>query len=154
MKQIVGDMWEFASQYDAVCITTNGYIRGDGNAVMGRGCALEAAKRWPQLPKALGGLIRLSGNHVHWLKHVVMDDLPVELVSFPVKYRWDKPADIGLIRESAQELVEMVGRKKWSDVLIPRPGCGNGRLHWDDVRPVLAAVFDDRFTVISKPGER
>lgn len=57
----------FTYQCDAACITTNGFIKANGEAVMGRGCALEAAQAFPNVPKLLGALITSKGNRVHQL---------------------------------------------------------------------------------------
>lgn len=85
---------------------------------------------------------------------------------------WDLYEDIELIYRSACELVDLVNRNiggitrlpdddpncpgesrilgLWRYILLPRPGCGNGSLNWErDVRPVLAPVLDDRFSVIT-----
>lgn len=78
---------------DAICLTTNGAVKGTGQAVMGRGCAREAAHRWPALPQRLGDLLRASGNRVHLLTIPGPDGpslashgpLPFHLLSFPVK---------------------------------------------------------------------
>ena len=62
-----------------------------------------------------------------------------------------------LIRRSARQLVALANKFGYREVLIPRPGSGNGKLSWeDDVKPVLAGILDDRFTLVtfptSKPG--
>lgn len=57
----------FAQDADAVGITTNGAVDRLGRAVMGRGCALQAAQRRPALPVVLGAALRARGNHVHLL---------------------------------------------------------------------------------------
>jgi len=94
MIEIVGDMWKAGVNYDAVCITTNGAIRkSDGCAVMGRGCAKDAAKLWSDIPRILGDLIQENGNVVQLLKVVMMPPglrcatfvKTVQMVSFPVK---------------------------------------------------------------------
>jgi hypothetical protein len=36
----------------------------------------------------------------------------------------------------------------WTTVIMPRPGCGNGRLRWQDVSKVLSDILDDRFVVV------
>lgn len=36
------DLWNYLKLVDALCITTNMFVKLDGSSVMGRGCALEA----------------------------------------------------------------------------------------------------------------
>ena len=37
----------------------------------------------------------------------------------------------------------------WSKVLIPRPGCGYGELNWQDIKPLLESILDDRFISVT-----
>jgi len=71
------------------------------------------------------------------------------LVSMPVKHHWRDRADPELIVTSAKQLVQMADKFEWHSIVVPRPGCGNGGLTWNDVRPLLEPIFDDRFTVVS-----
>lgn len=73
---------------------------------------------------------------------------PPSLVIFPVKHAWYEPADLDLIRQSAIELLTLTAAQGWKTVLLPRPGCGNGQLTWDQVRPVIAPFLNDRFVVV------
>lgn len=153
MREARGNLWTFPA--DARVITTNGSVRHDGRAVMGRGCAQEAMEQWPYLPAVLGDKLARFGNYVHYLGFVqrTLDrcGAPIDatdLFSFPVKHLWFEKADTELILRSARELVELVGRDGFSRVVLPRPGCGNGRLQWETVGPLLAQVLDDRFYVI------
>lgn len=59
-------------------------------------------------------------------------------------------ADRHLIQQSAERLMLMVNDNQWSSVYLPRPGCGNGQLHWArDVQPILAPILDDRIAIIT-----
>lgn len=142
MKEIKGNMFKLLTEYDAICITTNGTVKKDGCAVMGRGCALEAKRLWWRIDKRLGGLIELNGNITQILGTVGN----CKIIAFPVKHHWSQEADLELIEKSARKLVEITGENE--KVLIPRPGCGNGKLDWKDVRPVLEEILDDRFYII------
>jgi hypothetical protein len=146
MIEVYGNLWTYQPA-DAICITTNGYVTKEGHATMGAGCALEAKARYPGISKVLGDLIFHWGNHVFWLGK--KDPF---LFSFPVKVHWGQPANLGLIAQSANELVERVNEEpwdQWTDILIPRPGCGNGRLSWEQVKPVINPILDDRFKIIT-----
>lgn len=143
MKEARGNLWTMPA--DLRCITTNGFVKATGHLVMGRGCAMEARDMYPGLDLQLGALVRKHGNHVHYLAL----DLQTRLASFPVKHNWWEKADITLIERSAHELVRLVDSIGYHNVVIPRPGCGNGGLHWDHVRAVIAPILDDRFTVIT-----
>jgi len=78
MREVFGNLWDFAG---IVAITTNGFVKKDGSCVMGRGCAREAAARFPTLPFQLGRKIRAEGNHVFYFPEY-------KLLSFPVKHVW------------------------------------------------------------------
>jgi hypothetical protein len=153
MLETYGNLWELAdSGCDALVITTNGYVRRDGRAVMGKGIAKEAADRYLELPGMLGLALRKEGNHCF-----VFAYQPYDIVTFPVKptfgpnYEpgWRMRADITLIEKSARELVTFADRYDWTDVLAPRFGCGNGQLLWKNVKPVVKEILDDRFTVVT-----
>ncbi len=141
MIEVFGNLWAYPAH--ARCITTNGYVRRDGCAVMGRGCAWEAARRYPKLAKYYGTRLKKEGNHV-----MILMRSPL-LLAFPVKHHWSEPADLALIEQSAvqlQAVFELAGKM----IVLPRPGCGNGQRDWDrEVKPLIASILDDRFHVIT-----
>jgi hypothetical protein len=147
-----------------VVITTNGYVKADGTAVMGRGCAHQAARRWPWLPRALGLSLRSKGNVVAEISRFVMYPVKPEYVAERVNVLprlrqsirgpgpwpgWMSYADLELVERSAEQIQAMAVAAGWQHVLMPRPGCGNGELSWDDVVKRLSRVLDDRFTVVT-----
>lgn len=143
MIELTGDLWSFhPSGY--VCITTNGYVKSNGECVMGRGVAYQATQRFPGIALEIGTLIRSKGNHVHVLPHM-------DLITLPVKHHWKEQADLVLIQRSIKELEEWWFHSRVeSYIYLPRPGCGNGRLQWPDVRPLLEGL-SDQFIVVNQP---
>lgn len=155
MIEARGNLWTYlgaAGFGGARVITTNGFVKANGECVMGRGCAREARDRWPWLAKMLGAIIREDGNHVY--------RFPMDwgsLVTFPAKPErgpngepgWQARAEPALIERSAAELVRIVDGFDLPWCVLPRPGCGNGGLAWEDVRPLLEPLLDDRFHVIT-----
>src|SRR5439155_3761011 len=111
VKQTTGDLWRLPA--DARCITTNGAVRKDGCAIMGRGVAAQAKERWPAVPKWLGDSITSLGNHVDdfFLRHNDPDMAP--LVAFPVKHHWQQAADLDLILRSCRELMDLADERPW-----------------------------------------
>lgn len=158
---------------DAICITTNGFVKSDGKCVMGRGCAAQAKKMFPTIDMMLGSHIKSKGNVPG-----VIGASPYgwSIVSFPVKPKgvkvatncanlvehmrdnfsvgdiapgWAAKADPVIIQQSAIGLKILTDRNNWKIVILPRPGCGAGELQWEEVRPILAEVLDDRFYAIT-----
>jgi len=145
MRTEIGNLWYLPA--DARCITTNGSVRSDVTCPMGRGVARQARLRYPGVDAYLGLLIKDHGNVPHiLLQHIKEGGF---LVSFPVKHAWYEAADPILIEQSATLLMEMIEAEGWKRVLLPRPGCGNGRLTWDEVRPVIRPILDRRVIVIT-----
>lgn len=141
MKEITGNIWDYYEKGFHVAITTNGFVKRDGRAVMGAGVAKQAVFRIPDINLVVGTFITNFGSHV-------MYSSVYKLLTFPVKHKWFEDADLDLIEQSAIELVKVMKINKIANVFMPRPGCGNGRLKWYDVRPLLADKFDDRITIV------
>lgn len=152
MLEEFGDFWTI--QGDVRCITTNGALRVNGNAIMGKGIALQAKLRYPKIEFTLGRLIQKYGNHAFYLGN--------GLISFPTKHDWrDNKSDIGLIKRSAMELVSLfkgdvpIKNKSNRRILLTRPGCGSGNLDWEDVRPILQTILNsNEFIIINGYDDR
>jgi hypothetical protein len=142
MIEVKGDLWTFPA--GVIVVTTNGVVKRDGSLVMGGGCALEAAQRYPDLPIMLGQAVREFGNEPFW---TLWPD-GIQIVSFPTKHHWRDKSDILLIEKGASKIAGMTVLRDQA-VVMPRPGCGLGGLKWDAVKAVIAPILDDRFHVIA-----
>ena len=145
MLEAAGNIWDM--ECDALCITTNGFVKNSGQAVMGRGIAKQAKEKFLGLEYTLGLLITNEGNLVHYLIHDTEHD--VAIWSFPVKHNWWESAEIDLIVRSCAQLMYHVEGMNYKRVLLPRPGCGNGGLKWEEVKPTIEQLLDDRITVVN-----
>ena len=145
MREIKGNL--FDRELGAVLvITTNGVVKTDGEAVMGAGVALEAKKRWPDLPARLGDCITRLGNKVFRFPY-----LKNTIITFPVKNHFKQKADLDLIEESCKKLAEISTQYMLRDqsIYLPKPGCGAGKLDWEtQVKPICEKYFDDRFVIV------
>lgn len=135
MIEVTGDMFEeYLDPGVWYVITTNGYVKNNGQAVMGAGTAKYARDLHPDLSRILGDLVLSHGN-VPFL-------LPYGFVSLPVKHHWKEKADIELINRSLfllRELYHLYGEGK--TIYLPRPGCGNGGLSWYHVKPLVERIL-------------
>lgn len=164
------DIWDMYDDGKTICITTNGSIKQNGAAVMGRGVAGQAKKRVWGLDIVLGKLLAKNGN-------VVQRIFPREQIfAFPVKpawavCRWDKSnivehmqakykpgwsvpgwastASIELIEQSAHQLTLLRGLGHFDEIYLPRPGCGAGGLIWDLVEPIFED-FGDWLVIVDR----
>jgi hypothetical protein len=146
MKEVHGDLWDYNMLPGyVVCITTNGTIKKNGKGVMGRGCAKEAADRHRWIPKVLGAHLKQNGNILLWLPMV-------NILTFPVKHNWWEQADLQLIKDSAIRLRLTAEENRFIyKYILPRPGCGNGKLDWPTVKRVLEeADLPDNVWIISR----
>lgn len=174
-REQAGDLFA-VTDVDAICLTTNGVVNRRGACVMGRGVALQAKTRWPGVDRLLGRAVQQNGSIVQmvtghygsgerrelvpmlWDPEAIGGSpesdgivLPWHLVAFPVKHHWRDRADLALIERSAGQLVELANLEGWQRVALARPGCGNGGLAWDDVKPRLTCL-DNRFVVVYQGG--
>lgn len=143
---MAGNLWDFYSlgEQHVACITTNGFVKKNGECVMGRGCAREAKERFPGFARLVGDAIKAIGNHVYWF----MNEGNKRLATFPTKHVWWEKSDIELIKQSAGELGRIAERYPDHIFYLPRPGCGNGQLSWSDVKPAIADILPDNVVIV------
>lgn len=133
----------------AICCTTNCVVTRKGELVMGAGIAKVFARKYPFLPKEWG----LEQSRIGYLKPKLMvlaDNEPghLLLIAFPTKTNWKHQSKLWLIEKSTKELRHYFDENGISGkCLLPKPGCSNGGLNWEDVRPILERYLDDRFIV-------
>jgi len=167
MREAIGNIWQLAKGH-IVVITTNGFVKKNGECVMGRGIALQAKKLFPNIPTKLGSLIKSSGNQVYQLGAYGPYK---DIWTFPVKRAWDQsyttnvvehmqhmfrqgervpgwalvadPLLINLSAEMVSNLVKFLPDN--INIYMPRPGCGAGELLWENVKPWLENLLCDRF---------
>ena len=171
MKEYYGNIIDLIGKVDAVCITTNLFVKKNGRAVMGRGIAKAICDVIPDIDLLLGAMITKGIDVGVIVKHEGTD-----IIAFPVKpesieYRdectndlivshmrnkfvrrdivpgWACKADIVQIGTSATLLAALAGHKGYKEVYLPRPGCGAGELKYEDVKSLLDHTLDSRFLV-------
>ncbi len=146
MKEITGDYWAIAPSYDVLVVTINKILKADHTLVMGAGIARDFAKKYTDVPRLFGAQVRANS------KLPIVTNNGQILAGLYTKNDWRDPSDIKLIEQSVRELVKLVDHYKYKWVLMTRPGCGCGKLKWDDVKKVIAPLLDDRFHIIEQPN--
>lgn len=141
MRVIKGNLFDEQWSGAIKCVTTNGIVKANGQAVMGAGLAKAVAQRHPSIPAKLGSYIVKYGN-----RPFILGD---GWVSYPTKHNWRDASDLELIIASAHMLVEMANKFSWDIVVMPKPGCGLGGLDWSVVQEAIKDIFDDRFIVLT-----
>jgi hypothetical protein len=143
MRWIKGNLWDFHEQNKPVAITTNGVINTHNMNVMGKGVALEAKNLFPNLPRDVAKHISNNGNVVGFFPNY-------KLFTFPTKDYWWEKSSLQLIEDSAIALSALVTQLKFTEVYMPCPGIGNGKLTKSQVEPLISIHLDHRFVVVEK----
>lgn len=107
---------------------------------MGKGLALQFKQLYPQLlwayRKALNtGVFSREGYFV-WR---AADGRFV--VCIPTKRHWRDPSKLNWIDEALARLAENWESHGFRNLAIPGLGCGEGKLRWEEVRPVVLKHF-------------
>lgn len=139
MKEITGNLWDYEGR-GIIVVTTNGVLNKCGELVMGKGIALQAYGRDIRLAKIFGDHVKERGNvpllFENWL-------------SFPTKENWRDKSIPSLIKRSAEFAQKISDENPHLSFYSSRPGCGNGGLEWEDVRPIIYPILSDKFTIVS-----
>ena len=143
MQETKGDLWALHRRGSWVAVPTNGIVKSNGEAVMGRGVALQARFLYRELPTQLGAYLKCYGNRVFVFSGW-------RIMTFPTKDDWKEPAKLPLIVQSAEQLMAAIRARKIRRIYLPRPGCGNGQLTWEQVQPAIAPILDDRVIILER----
>ena len=139
-----GNMWNAFHDTDAFCITTNSYIRNDGELVMGRGIAKQTKELFEDLPLALGNKVEERCGHLgtYGLLPSNRNDID-KFVAFQVKSHFKNEADLGLISKSADRLSEIAMMYPNKRFDLNFPGIGNGGRSQSEVMPLIEGMPDN-----------
>ena len=154
MRIVSGDIW--SSRFDACLrvVPVNLGWKANGENVMGRGVAQQAAKRYPDLPIWYGRRCEFMARDgdTRLFRYCGLLLFPVKpLDAIAPHLSWRQSADLGLVEKSTRQLASIPMSKR---VTLPLVGCGNGGLDPRDVLPVLAKYLtDDDFTLVLTPRE-
>jgi hypothetical protein len=150
-----------------LCVPTNVGWKQDGSNVMGRGIALQAVKRFPELPKTYGRMC-MAGHH----DCVVYQCVSMPNNRFTLSYQDPRipstPDDFGLIMTPTKELKSETPHLSWKSssswervdrtlkhlvgsvrpslfgtFFVPLLGAGNGGLEQDEVLEYLTEELRD-----------
>lgn len=147
MKTVKADIWQYYANGLPICIPTNGNINKKGAAVMGRGLAFQAMRKFHNLPFMLAAAIKKDGNRTFYFKEF-------NIYTVPTKHNWSEKSDINLIVKSCEQLISLAEFNQHPTVFIPKLGCGNGQLNWDSVRGRISKFMDqEKFMFVEYPSK-
>lgn len=109
-----------------------------GELVMGKGIALEAKNRYPNLPIQAGNLVKNAGNYTFVFPEY-------KLITFPTKNNWRDKSDIDLIQRSIDQLLYVIDNHDElaiDKIYAPLIGCGNGGLKWEYVSSMISKTYE------------
>ena len=158
MVELEGNIWDFLPnvadrnlRYFYLGITINGNVKKNGELVMGRGIAAQAKQRYPKLARVFGQYHRVHGLRVNF-QQVFDRGVYRFFFGFPTKIDWWKPASLELIEQSCRELQSTMRGNPNLVCYMTRPGCGNGGLKWDVVKPLMNKYFANlNLTIVNNP---
>jgi len=150
MLEIKQDIWKANFMHDAIVIPTNIGWNARGEAVMGRGLAAQAARKFPDLRATYA---------VHCQKHRAATPLLYErflnimggrwLILFPTKpfredapaYSWQVKSDMALIERGLHQLAALAPPSQSGKIYVPLLGCGFGGLPREPVRELMDRIL-------------
>jgi hypothetical protein len=165
-KEFYGNIFDKIGIADAICIPTNNFVTKNGLNVMGKGLALQAREKFPDIDKNIGLALSKFGSAPHIVYQV--SNTKTRIMTFPTKpnhvivnknksnivfhaRKLYNPKDkapgyhaissLSLIEQSAYTIEHITKILQWNYIVIPKVGCGNGNLDWEEeVKPLLQKI--------------
>lgn len=125
--------------------------------IMGKGIALSFKKSFPNVFEQYKRSVD-KGEFEIGKVQVVRTGLltPKYVINFATKKHWRNPSKIDFIRMGLLDLKTKLAEHKIKSIAIPPLGCGNGKLDWEVVKPLMVNILEDISTqteiLIYEPG--
>jgi O-acetyl-ADP-ribose deacetylase (regulator of RNase III) len=123
--------------------------------VMGKGLALAAKKRWPEIEESYKAYCRgkVIDPGAVWVERV-SDHV---VIFAATKDHWKDPSQLHWIRACCSKIAYIVKGESViysaSSIAVPALGCGLGELAWADVLPIMERHFADIDVRVYEPLE-
>ena len=134
IEEIHADM--FSIQADAIVNPVNCV------GVMGKGIALEVKERYPKSYRAYKVACECGHLRPGVLFYVAGQGSERNVIHFASKDHWRQPSRLAWVEDGLDDLRRHYAAWGLTSIAMPQLGCGLGRLHWDDVRPLIWAAFE------------
>lgn len=125
--------------------------------VMGKGIALAFKNSFPQVFQEYKNAVdnkEISIGNVQVVKTNMIS--PKYVINFPTKKHWRHPSKIQYIGDGIVDLIKKIKKYNINSIAIPPLGCGNGKLEWTVVKPLLqnllTEVSENVDIIIFEPG--
>lgn len=142
MQEIVGDLWDFHQQGQIICIPTNVGWKKNGENVMGRGVAQQAAEKMPDLTCRYGyHCMQKDGGESIYYEDLAVIMTPTKPLNKEAPHKsWQGQATLVRVEESLWQL-RVLAASIDNLIYLPLLGCGNGGLYKNAVLPIIRGVL-------------
>lgn len=108
--------------------------------VMGKGIALEIKKRWPNILKEYRTACSTKsleiGNCWVWKENSTLYSPGASIICYPTKLHWKDPSKYEYIEKALSSFLSISSYFS-VPIVVPRLGCGCGRLDWNKVKEII-----------------
>ncbi|HRN27489.1 MAG: macro domain-containing protein [Ignavibacteriaceae bacterium] len=113
--------------------------------VMGAGVALQFKKAFPDNFKLYEKAAKVGQINVGKIFVTETGKItnPKYIINFPTKQHWRYPSKLVWIKDGLEDLKKFIIKKKIKSIALPPLGCGNGKLNWNDVKPLIINSLED-----------
>ncbi len=112
--------------------------------VMGKGIALSFKKSFPIVFDEYKKSVDSGTFEIGKVQVVNTGRLgPEYVINFATKKHWRHPSKLEYIRTGLTDLKQKLYDYKIESISIPPLGCGNGKLDWNDVKPLMISILED-----------
>ena len=113
--------------------------------IMGKGVALQFKKAFPDNFKAYEKAAKDSEIQIGKVFVIETGKFtnPKYIINFPTKKHWRYPSRLEWVKEGLRDLHNFIVRNNIRSIAIPPLGCGNGKLKWAEVKPLIINSLAD-----------